>query len=47
LTEAEAVKQATQIMAMADRWLELNPNYERESGLVEQQRWFKKWKHPV
>ncbi|NJK91900.1 MAG: hypothetical protein HC904_08780 [Blastochloris sp.] len=47
MTDEEAVQQATQVMAMAGRWLESNPGYERESGLVEQQRWFKKWKHPV
>jgi len=42
LTEEKAAAQSHDLFQMGDQWMDLNPGLRRESGLVEQQRWFMK-----
>jgi hypothetical protein len=42
LTADQSVKRINDVMLMADRWLELTENRDRDSGLVEQQSIFMK-----
>jgi hypothetical protein len=44
VTEEQAAQQSHDLFRMGDQWLDLNPGLRRESGLVEQQRWFMKWR---
>jgi hypothetical protein len=44
LTEEEAAAQSLDLFRMGDQWMDENPGFKRESGLVEQQRWFMKWR---
>ena len=47
LTADQSAKRINDVMLMADRWLELTENRDRDSGLVEQQMYFKKWRTDV
>ena len=40
LTADQSAKRINDVMLMADRWLELTGNRDRDSGLVEQQMYF-------
>jgi len=42
LTADQSAKRINDVMLMADRWLELTENRDRDSGLVEQLRIFMK-----
>ena len=42
LTAEQSAKRINDVVLMADRWLELTENRDRDSGLVEQQRIFMK-----
>jgi hypothetical protein len=44
LTEEQAAEQAHDLFLLGDQWLEANPNFRRDSGMIEQQRWFMKWR---
>lgn len=44
LGEEESARLINDTMRMADGWLALNGPQDRDSGLVEQQRIFRKWK---
>jgi len=44
LTEEKAAAQSHDLFRMGGQWMDLNPGLRRESGLVEQQRWFMKWR---
>ncbi len=48
MTEAEGRQQAGEVMEMGGRWLATHPVVRHQSGLVEQQKFFAKWKtlHP-
>ena len=43
LTPSESAKRINNVMLMADCWLAQMGHSDRESGLVEQQMYFKKW----
>jgi hypothetical protein len=45
MSNEEAASQAREVLALASQWLEAHPGYDRPSGMVEQQHWFRKWKH--
>ncbi len=44
LTPSESAKRINDVMLMADCWLAQMGPPDRESGLVEQQMYFKKWR---
>lgn len=44
LTPSESAKRINGVMLMADYWLAQMGQTDRESGLVEQQMYFKKWR---
>jgi len=43
LTPSESAKRINDVMLMADCWLAQMGQTDRESGLVDQQMYFKKW----
>ncbi len=43
LTPSESAKRINDVMLMADCWLAQMGQTDRDSGLVEQQMYFKKW----
>ena len=44
LTPADSAKRINDVMLMADCWLAQMGQTDRETGLVEQQMYFKKWR---
>ena len=44
LTPSESAKRINDVMLMTDCWLAQMGHSDRESGLVEQQMYFKKWR---
>ena len=44
LTPSESAKRINDVMLMADCWLAQMGQTDRETGLVEQQMYFKKWR---
>jgi hypothetical protein len=44
LTPSESAKRINDVMLMTDCWLAQMGQTDRESGLVEQQMYFKKWR---
>ena len=45
-SDQDFAKDTHEVLQMADHWLQLNPGFERHSGMVEQQRIFRKWWEP-
>ncbi|HEY5793109.1 MAG TPA: hypothetical protein VIS74_07410 [Chthoniobacterales bacterium] len=45
-SDEQLARDSEAALLLADHWLALHPGYERESGMIEQQRLFRKWTPP-